>query len=69
MRLLRAGIAGWAFWEGFHTGEWILYVLGGIFALQALFNAGCCGSTACYAPPARNERQDDTASVVYEEVK
>ena len=71
MRFLRAGLAGWAVWEAFASGEWILLLPGGILGLQAIFNVGCCGSTACYAPPGRPDRSTpaDEEVVVYEEVK
>lgn len=69
MRLLRAGLAGWAFWQAFATGEWILLLPGGILGLQAAFNIGCCGSAGCYTPPGRAHREAATETVVAEEVK
>jgi hypothetical protein len=69
MRLLRAGLAVWAIWQAFGTGEWILLLPGGILGLQAIFNVGCCGSAGCAAPPARNQTESGTEGVVYEEVK
>ena len=69
MRLLRAGIAGWAIWQAFTTGEWILLLPGGILALQAVFNVGCCGSVGCAVPPAARSNVADPEVVVYEEVK
>lgn len=69
MRLLRAGLAGWAFWQAFATGEWIFLLPGGILGLQAIFNIGCCGSAGCYAPPSRTRQETGTESVVAEEVK
>ena len=68
MRLLRAGIAGWAIWQAFATGEWILLLPGGILAMQAIFNTGCCGSAGCATSTARPGSADSEA-VVYEEVK
>ena len=68
MRLLRASIAGWAFWQAFSTGEWILLLPGGILALQAIFNVGCCGSAGCAVPTARGNTADPEITA-YEEVK
>ena len=68
MRFFRAGIAGWAFWQAFATGEWILLLPGGILAMQAIFNVGCCGSAGCYTPPA-NSNPASEADVVCEEIK
>ncbi len=68
MRLLRAGIAGWAFWQAFTTGEWILVLPGGILAMQAIFNVGCCGPAGCAAPESRANAAEPE-SVVYEEIK
>lgn len=68
MRFVRAGLAGWAFWEVFHTGEWLLLIPGGIFALQAILNVGCCGSGACYSPPS-GQRTTEPETVTYEEVR
>ena len=68
MRLLRAGLAGWAFLEAFRTGEMLLLLPGGLLAMQAVFNVGCCGSAACAAPPARSTAQAEAETVVFEEV-
>ena len=68
MRVFRALIAIWALSEAWRTSEWMLAFAGGIFALQAIFDLGCCGSAGCttdYARKAAN-RSDD---VQYEEIK
>lgn len=72
MRLLRAGIAVWAFVEAWRTGEMLMLLPGSIFALQAIFDIGCCGSAGCAAPGQRS--YGHTASpvaeeAVYEEIK
>jgi hypothetical protein len=70
MRLLRGGIALWAFWQVYHTGEWILLIPGVLFGMQAVLNVGCCGSAGCATPPNRTTSQHtDTEPVVYEEVR
>ena len=69
MRLLRAGLAAWAIWQAFATGELIFLLPGGILGLQAIFNIGCCGSAGCYAPPANGQPEGANEVVAYEEVK
>lgn len=71
MRVLRAGIAIWAFAEVWRTGEWMLFMLGSIFALQAIFDVGCCGAAGCATPQQRtysNKAQQPTEDVEYEEI-
>lgn len=70
MRLLRGGIALWAFWEVFRTGEWVLLIPAVLFGMQAVLNVGCCGTAGCATPPPRqNTQQADAESVTYEEVR
>ncbi|MFN4256099.1 MAG: hypothetical protein ACK4Q5_13935 [Saprospiraceae bacterium] len=69
MRLLRAGIAVWAFAEAWRTGQWILLMPGSIFALQAIFDVGCCGPAGC--APTRQTRAADKSGeeITYEEIR
>jgi hypothetical protein len=72
MRILRAVIAVWAIAEAFRTSEWLLLFPGGIFALQAIFDVGCCGASGCAAPAQRNygkSPEKDAETIVYEEIK
>ena len=72
MRLLRAGIAIWAIAEAWRTGQWLLLLPGGIFAVQAIFNMGCCGTAGCAAPQQktyRNSSGQAAEKVAYEEIK
>lgn len=69
MRLLRATIAIWAFYELYRTGEWLMLFPGILFGLQAVLNVGCCGSGACYAPPQAAANKDQADPVVVEEVR
>jgi hypothetical protein len=72
MRILRAVIAIWAIAEAWRTSEWLLLFPGGIFALQAIFDIGCCGAAGCAAPPRRsigNSTEKDAEIVALEEVK
>ena len=70
MRVLRAGIAVWAFSEIARTGEWIFLPFGLIFALQAIFDVGCCGASGC-APQQRAMTGDKLGKeeITFEEVK
>ena len=68
MRILRAGIAIWAFVELYRTGEWLLLIPGILFGLQAVLNVSTCGSGACYVPP-KPVAGEGKESVVYEEVR
>lgn len=71
MRLLRAGVAIWAFAEVWRTGDWMLFAFGSIFALQAIFDIGCCGAAGCAAPQQKafDNSKAPTEDIVYEEVK
>ncbi len=67
MRVMRAGMALWAFYMAFSTGDWMLSLFGVFFGYQAWFNIGCCG-TAC-APRAMQPPETTDQSVHFEEIK
>ena len=72
MRLLRAGIALWAFTEVWRTGDLPMLFLGSIFAIQAIFDIGCCGASGCAAPAPGKRGFDatpDAEEVSFKEVK
>ncbi|MFN0175961.1 MAG: hypothetical protein ACKVU0_15020 [Saprospiraceae bacterium] len=72
MRLLRAGIAIWATVEAFRTTQWLLLLPAGIFAVQAIFDIGCCGTAGCVAPQQKQYSKSSGSAaeeVAYEEVK
>jgi hypothetical protein len=75
MRLLRAGIAIWVFAEFWRTSDWILLAMGSFFAVQAIFDVGCCGAAGC-APqqratvtPPGNQANHPEEEIIFEEVK
>jgi hypothetical protein len=72
-RFLRAGLAIWAYVEVWRTGEWLLFALGSIFALQAIFDLGCGGARGCGVPAQQKPYQGHTGKkaedVVFEEIK
>lgn len=72
MRLFRAGIAIWATVEAFRTAQWLLLFPAGIFAIQAVFDIGCCAATGCSSPERKNYGDNSgqpSKDVVYEEVR
>ena len=71
MRVLRAGLAIWAFAEVWRTGDWMLFALGSVFALQAIFDVGCCGAAGCAVPQTKAKASQSAVAdqVTFEEVK
>lgn len=69
MRFFRAAIAIWAIVEAWRTSEWLLLFPGGIFALQAIFDVGCCGASGCAPAQNRNTNPSATEEITYEEVR
>jgi hypothetical protein len=71
MRIFRAIFAGLIFSQVWQTGEWLLAIPGGIFALQAIFDVGCCGAAGCAAPQqmVKNTTGKAEEEVVFEEVR
>jgi len=44
--------------------------IGGFFAVQAIFDVGCCGASGCATAPQPNKQQElSIQEVEYEEVK
>ncbi|MFN8317766.1 MAG: hypothetical protein U0T32_15055 [Chitinophagales bacterium] len=69
MRWIRL-IAGVGFIiSGFMQRDTITGLFGGIFLTQALFNVGCCGTSACGPNYPTKSRFDDTKDITYEEIK
>ncbi|HNM23869.1 MAG TPA: hypothetical protein PKL15_00515 [Saprospiraceae bacterium] len=69
MRIMRALIAGWAFFEAYRTGEWLLIMPGSLFAMQAIFDIGCCGSAGCGVPYEQHASEIRKDELVVEEVR
>jgi hypothetical protein len=70
-RILRAALAIWIITEAARTGEWMFLIPGGLFALQAILNVGCCGSAGCAATPNAFNHENGSVreTVIFEEVK
>ncbi len=47
MRVLRLVLGVAIIWQSAHNGDWAMASAGGLFALLAVANIGCCGPTAC----------------------
>lgn len=69
MRVLRAAIALWAIFEFVKTSDWMMLAMGGFFAVQAIFNLGCCGASGCATSPNLAKRDLSTQEIDYEEIK
>ncbi|MCC7505113.1 MAG: hypothetical protein IT259_07425 [Saprospiraceae bacterium] len=71
MRIMRALLGGWAIFEAFRTSEWLLLMPGALFAMQAIFDIGCCGAAGCSTPNRyqRNQVDDNEIELSVEEVK
>lgn len=69
MRIMRAALAVWAIFEFSRTHDALILMLGGIFALQAIFDVGCCGASGCATPRPVNQQESEVQNVEYEEVK
>ena len=68
MRILRAAVAIWTIFEFTRTGDWMIMAIGSLFALQAIFDVGCCGSSGC-TTNSKVPKQDFAAQEIeYEEV-
>lgn len=67
VRWIRLGLAGALLMAGITSGDTIAYAASVFFALQAVFNFGCCASACTTDSDAA--KPTDGANIVYEEVK
>jgi hypothetical protein len=61
MRTLRLGMALWLIYAAVDSGPFLLGILGGLFALQALLNVGCCGAGSCSYTPRQSTQRDKSS--------
>ena len=47
MRILRLSMAVIAISQGISTEQWLLVMVGALFALLPIFNVGCCQTDSC----------------------
>lgn len=69
MRMLRMGMGLWLIYSAVADHQPLLGLMGGLFALQAAMNIGCCGSAGCAAPNTRQSTSKTIDETHYEEVK
>lgn len=69
MRILRMGMGLWLIYSAFADHQPLLGLMGGLFALQAALNVGCCGGGGCASPNLRQSSTSLNDEPVYEEVK
>jgi hypothetical protein len=69
MRILRMGMGLWLIYSAFADRQPLLGLMGGLFALQAVLNVGCCGANGCASPNYRQSKTYSHEETVYEEVK
>ncbi|MBL1410060.1 hypothetical protein [Sphingobacterium faecale] len=67
MRVLRLALGIFVIVQGVMDQQWILAILGGMFALMPLMNVGCCGVSGCSTPIAKSNKKLE--EVRYEEVR
>ncbi|WP_041343382.1 hypothetical protein [Runella slithyformis] len=69
MRMLRMGMGLWFMYSAVAEHQPLLGLMGGLFAVQAAMNLGCCGSAGCAAPNTRPNTSKISEETQYEEVK
>jgi hypothetical protein len=63
------GMGLWLIYSAFADRQPLLGLMGGLFALQAVLNVGCCGANGCASPNYRQSKTYSHEETVYEEVK
>ena len=67
MRVIRLALGILVIIQSISEKNYMLTVAGGLFALLALINVGCCGANGCAVNPVVN-KNDLKKEAVYEEV-
>lgn len=68
MRALRLVLGIIIVVEAVMAKDMIFGLVGLFFSGMALFNAGCCGTGACYTPVKKDTNINNTKDISYEEV-
>ncbi len=66
MRIIRLVIAVAIVIQGAYNHNWMLLVLGSLFASMAIFNVGCCAANGCSTKPTNISEKEK--EIEYEEV-
>lgn len=56
MRALRLVLGVAIIWQSAHNEDWVMATVGGLFALLAVANIGCCGPNGCSTTNTFNQR-------------
>lgn len=67
IRVFRLVVGTAALVQGILYHNNVLWMMGGLLLVQAVFNMGCCGVGGCAVTPSA-KKQDVTKTVDYEEV-
>ncbi len=67
VRWIRLGLAGALLLAGLTSGDAVAYAASAFFALQAIFNFGCCAAACRNDVDAPNDQNG--TDVVYEEIR
>jgi len=68
MRMIKLVFGIWAGVQAIQVHEMFIGIFSVFFLYQAIFDAGCCGTQSCYAPPVK-KKADSTDVTEYEEIK
>ncbi len=69
IRFLRLGIGIAIIVQGIIASDLLFGLAGLLFSGMAVFNAGCCGTSACAPPPVKNSSSvSKDKEITYEEV-
>lgn len=67
MRFLRLGIGVVFIVQGVQENQWLIIIMGSLFAIMPLLNIGCCSTSGCNVPFSKpNPKIED---VTFTEVK
>lgn len=67
LRIVRLVVGVAVMAQGLLKTEYVLVLAGGLVAMMALFQVGCCGSSGC-AVPQNEKRSAKKEDIPYEEV-
>lgn len=67
LRIVRLVLVVAAMVQGITKAEYVLVLAGGLVAIMALFNIGCCGISGCVVPQ-KQKHPSKKENITYEEV-
>lgn len=66
-RVIRLLLGIMIMYQGFHTYQNGVVLMGAFFTVFSLFTSGCCGTTCSRTP--KNDIESKNETIVYEEIK